>query len=222
MKIKLTCTLLLLLFVQIAFAQVNSNMEPRKKRVVDYRTAAYFYPFAAISDNFRIALEQRSNEKIGLRGVFNYGFGEDPFFMNIGNNNNDFNGFNNAGHIDEFTSFSGEFQLRYYPMQGNPSIYTAAFAGGRTIDLIVSDWVFSDQFGNPVYSVHEQSARAFGFGVIGGMQFQIAKVFLLDAYIGAGPNIPSGEYKVNDRGIAGFRKGMRYNGGLNFGVILFK
>jgi len=145
--------------------------------------------------------------------VINYGFGDDPSFYNL---------YSSFGSITEFSTFSGEFQLRYYPTPGNPCVYTGAFANAKTINLTAQDGIFVDQSGNTIYGLAEHTAQAYGFGVIGGLQFQIAKVFLVDAYMGAGPNLPTGDYRPNGHSIMGFKKGVMYNGGINFGIVLFK
>ena len=124
--------------------------------------------------------------------------------------------------------FGGELQARYYPIEGNPALFTGLYATAKSINLTRYSGIFYDQNGFPVETLQDYNAQAFGFGIIAGLQFEVANVFLIDGYIGAGPNVPSGSYHAgggtfgNSSAIWGFRKGMRYNGGLNFGVILFK
>ena len=94
------------------------NGKPVKAKELEYGTAAVFYPFAALFDNFKLGVEHRPSNEIGIRGIFLYGYGEDNFFYD---------------NIDTYSSFGGEFQFRYYAVPTNPALFAGLYAGGRSI-----------------------------------------------------------------------------------------
>lgn len=224
MKLRFAFTLLCLVALsQITLAQTGTTDTKKRNNRLDYRTSAVFYPFAALMDNFKLGMEHRPNENLGMRAIFLYGYGEDnPLY----------------GNADTYTSFGGEFQVRFYPTGSNPGLFAGFYASGRTINTSRFEYDYT----SPIYPApnveRKYSAGQFGFGVMGGLQGVIAKRFIIDSYIGVGPNIPSGDYKIPSGGyvdpiynpnpnntvyiVPGMRKGMRFNLGLNGGVVLFK
>lgn len=213
----------ILLFAGSVFSAASQTTESTKKKIPGFKTAAVFYPLEALRDNFKLGVEHKTSPELGIRALFLYGYGENNILY---------------PEIDNYNSIGAEFQLRYYPTHSNPSLYAGLLAGARAINATSYQYDYNaGVFPLPILE-RKYSAGQFNIGVMGGLNSIIMQRFIFDTYIGIGPNIPTGSYRIlpdentninypplpsDYRNIVpGLRKGMKMTFSLNGGVILFK
>ncbi len=188
------------------FCSAFSQQSEKNKRdaSIDGNSVISMYPFQFIFSNFKLGFEQKISEKLSLKGIASLGLNEHSLVYDVEN----------------YSAFSVEGQLRYFPMKKSPSgIYGAAYFydRGASFDEILT-------FYNPI----TYNLNSVGVGVLFGVQLFARKIVSFDFYAGGGPNIPLKKAPSsnpnnsfgNDLIFNNYRKAIGFHSGFSIGLIL--
>src|SRR6187401_2032548 len=102
LKSFLPALLLIVFGTNVVAQQTNRN---KKENEFGSGSVASLYPMQFIFSTFRIGFEQRISDKLSLKGIGSFGINEHSYIY----------------EVDNYTGFSVEGQLRYFPMHRAPS-----------------------------------------------------------------------------------------------------
>lgn len=194
----------------------NSFCQQREKiktgATTDGSSVISLYPFQFIFSNFKLGFEQKASGKLSVRGVASLGLSEHSTVYDV----------------DNYSAFSAEVQVRYFPMHKSPSgFYGAAYLYDKGASFEQQTEYY---FPGPIYSpvTVTYNLNSLGAGVLFGVQLFAGKIISFDFYAGGGPNIPLvnvpdySDFNSFGSGLltGSFRRGINFHSGFNMGLVL--
>jgi hypothetical protein len=187
--------------------------QPEKRKAeasIDGNSVISMYPFQFIFSSFKLGFEQKISEKLSFKGMASLGLNEHSLIYDVEN----------------YSAFSIEGQLRYFPMKKSLSgIYGAVYFydRGASFEEFI---IFPGPF--PIPATTTYNLNSIGGGVLFGVQLFARKIVSFDFYAGGGPNIPIKKAPTNnpnntfgsDLIFNNYRKAIGFHSGFSIGLVL--
>jgi len=182
--------------------QYGAVEKAKDDTLVIHKWIVGLYPFSFVGSSIMLGVEHRMSP---------------GFTMKL----NGAVGFADANHyygVENLTSGYGELQFRYYPSKNAcRGFYGMGYTYYKHVSFTTSNNFF---FNNTLPGVKGQSG-AFSLGVAVGFQRIISNLVAVDFYLGGGPTLPGGDYKLVDLDVFDdYRRGITLQAGFMVGLPL--
>lgn len=198
-------------------AQSKKMVKKKEKKQYELTNSLSLYPFAFAASSFMVGYEHRLNEFSALRMNGALGFSDNSNYYSL-NQNVSFSGYYSGRNMN---SAYGEIQYRKYFKKALDGFYAGPYAYFKNMSLDVDRIIFDPNNGTTLTRTDNLQMSAIGLGVLIGYNVNIDNTATLDFYVGGGPNIASGDYKIIDVSpFDSWKRGMAPQIGFSLGLYL--